>query len=283
MKNILVFISICFFPYNISAQPVHPFPRDISNMITVDSVNIRVWYALNAIDINRPDTYDDLQCLEIGAHLSKYYSYFVYNSDSLCTDWTQKHKGAQSSPIRMGASGKKPDEWSEYHYSEYFKDFSNNTFTEYIRMPMYMHKFNCQYSEKIPSQKWEIQGDTLTVCGYLCQKAVCRFRGRDFIAWFTPTIPINNGPWKFGGLPGLILKVCDKDGLYIFECTKIENYKGKCPIKTVDYKSYMKIERKKLSKLLKDIHEDYFKVAGLIRIGGSSIPKPLLYQPLELE
>ena len=57
------------------------------------------------------------------------------------------------------------------------------------------------YEESLTPQNWEIQGDTTTIAGYACQKAVCDYRGRSYEAWFTSEIPINEGPWKFCGLP----------------------------------------------------------------------------------
>jgi GLPGLI family protein len=257
-----------------------PLPRNISNMGTIDSGNIRILYALNAADINNPETYDDLQRLEIGKYLSKYYSYFIYNSDSLCTEWSKKHPNAASLPNRMGVHGKQKYGWSEYYYSEYFKDFSNNTLTEYARMPAYMQNYNCQYSEILPTYDWKIRDDTLIVAGYLCQKAECSFRGRNYIAWFTVDIPVNNGPWKFGGLPGLIMKIYDSDKLYIFECIKVETYKKRYPVKIYDYNSYVEIDRKKLLNLQKNIKEDFFQLLGITsKSKYSKIP----YHPLELE
>lgn len=270
-------------------QKVHPFPppsgKDISSIV-IDSGNVRIWYAFNALDINKTETYDDLQCLEIGSHISKYYSYFVQNSDSLCVEWSKKHKNAQGIPNWLGPIGKE-SYWSEYRYSEYFTDFAENTFIEYARMPTYLNRSNCWYSETIPVQDWEIREDTVTIVGYLCQKATCRFRGRNYITWFSSDIPINNGPWKFGGLPGLILKVYDTDQEYQFEFVKIEYFKNKYPIsKYNDYKYYTKIEREKLLKFQKDIHEDYIKVAGLIpgkNWRDTYKPEKIVYRPLELE
>ena len=88
----LFFISI--ISQEIDAQIAAPiYPRDISNMAVVDSGKIRILYALNAIDIKDQATYDDLQRLEIGKSVSKYYSYFIFNSDSLCTELGEKiHK-----------------------------------------------------------------------------------------------------------------------------------------------------------------------------------------------
>jgi GLPGLI family protein len=282
--KIIFYILTLLFQLNIIAQipPVFlPFPKDALTMTTVDSGNIRVWYALNPIDINDSKTYDDLQRLEIGKYISKYYSHFVYTSDSLCTEWGKKHPKTQSAPNRMGDAGKRSDSWSEYHYSEYFKDFLNDTFTEYARMPRNIP--NYQYAETVPVQEWEIQDDTSTIAGYPCQKAITRFRGRDYIAWFALDIPINNGPWKFGGLPGLILKVYDKEKLYLFECIKIENNKKKYPIRKYNYKDFSKVKRQKVLQLQKELNEDYFKIAGWVMVNQSKEFIKIPYYPLELE
>ena len=53
-------------------------------------------------------------------------------------------------------------------------------------------------------------------------RATCRFRGRNYEAWYTPEIPRSEGPWKLQGLPGLILKASDSRQHYTFVCTGIE-------------------------------------------------------------
>jgi GLPGLI family protein len=287
MKFILLFFVFIIFlyPQKIAAQVVYPpFSRDISKMATVDSGNIRVWYAFNAVDINRFETYDDLQRLDIGSHISKYYSEFVYQSDSLTMEWGKTHRNSNVGRIIKGKTGKNAY-WSEYYWSEYFKDISNGLFSEYVTMPMFMVKYNCQYSEKVHIQNWEVYDDTLTVAGYMCQKAGCSFRGRNYTAWFTVDIPVNNGPWKFGGLPGLILKVYDDRMAYIFECVKIKFYDSKYPVQSYCYDGlhYNKMERNKLLNLLKKIHEDYHGLLGAIVDGPPRKKNKLTYYPLELE
>lgn len=267
----------CDLSAQITALP--PFPRNISKMVVVDSGKIRVWYALNAVDIKNPDTFDDWQCLEIGSHASKYYSYFIYRSDSLCTERGNKNKDTQSAPIRCGKGGKQDGKWSEYYYSDFFKDFSSGIITEYTYMPRNIP--HCQYAENISVLDWTMLNDTATIADYLCQKAVCSYRGRNFEAWFATDIPISNGPWKFGGLPGLILKVYDADKLYVFECTKIEIHHHTYPIKMHEVK-YLRTDRDKYRKLVKDINEDYFKMAGWVFTDGKRPPNPP-YNPLELE
>lgn len=257
-------------------------PRNMSDMNIVDSGNIRIWYALNALDITNHKTYDDCQRLEIGTYLSRYYSYFIYNSDSLTTAWATKHpvRKRQGDAIEnqkwiWGMSGK-DERWSEYYWSDYFKDFSKNVLSEYAWMPLYIP--NYQYSENLPIQDWIIYLDTLTIVGYLCQKASCKFRGRNYTAWFAPDIPINNGPWKFGGLPGLILKVYDDNKLYTFECIGIENNKTKYMIKMFPAKYYQQTKRKKLLTLQKELHENYRKI-----IGNEQHSTKKIYHPIELE
>lgn len=284
MRYLMLFsILLCLFgvveaQYN--GEPRRSPARDALNASTIDSAYIRILYALNAEDINNTKTYDDLQRLEIGSRVSKYYSYFLFNSDSLVTEYKKKNRGASAYPMKMGEEGKMKY-WSEYISSEYFKDISENTFTEYSRLPMYMKQRVYSYTDKNNVQEWQIHNDTTSILGYLCQKATCNFRGRNFIAWFTMDIPINNGPWKFGGLPGLILKVYDEDNLYCFESVFIEIPSVKIPI--IKYKGYdnsITIERSKLLKLQKDLQENYATITGLV----SDRPlEKIIYTPLELE
>ncbi len=67
------------------------------------------------------------------------------------------------------------------------------------------------------SHQWEIQSDTKSIAGFNCTKAIIDFRGRRYAAWFAPDIPVNAGPWKFYGLPGLIMEVKDDKGLISFQ------------------------------------------------------------------
>jgi GLPGLI family protein len=293
MIRIVLVVSMIFtanIPILYGQRP--PYPKKTLSMSVVDSAYVKISYAFNATDIKNYQTYDDWQLLEIGSRQSKYYSFFVYNCDSLVTDYVKKNPNAQSIPSRMGISGKDRNRWSEYYYSEYFKDFTKNTYTEYARMPEHLEKANACYTEALPVFDWEILTDTLTVMTYLCQKATCHFRGRDFVAWFTLDIPINNGPWKFGGLPGLILKVSDTEKRCDFECIGIEYSKPGFPIKKyLDYAKYQEKDRQEILKYQKESHENYHKMAGLISgdfIDGKFVsnnkPHPRVkYEPIELE
>ena len=73
-------------------------------------------------------------------------------------------------------------------------------------------------------QHWEISDETATIFNYSCKKAEVDYGGRHYTAWFTMDIPISEGPWKFYGLPGLILKVEDDEGLFRYEAIGLQQY-----------------------------------------------------------
>lgn len=61
--------------------------------------------------------------------------------------------------------------------------------------------------------EWKTTGKTKNVLSYTCQEAVGVFRGRSYRVYFSKEIPFSNGPYKFDGLPGLILEVRSDDGV----------------------------------------------------------------------
>lgn len=83
--------------------------------------------------------------------------------------------------------------------------------------------------------QWQMLEETDTILGYACQKASVSYAGRDYTAWFTTEIPINDGPWKFWGLPGLILKVIDNQELFEWLAIGLEKKDGDIVMSKVDY------------------------------------------------
>ncbi|PHN04781.1 GLPGLI family protein [Flavilitoribacter nigricans] len=70
--------------------------------------------------------------------------------------------------------------------------------------------------EALPTIHWEILKEERFIQGIPVRKARGTFRGRHYTAWFAPGIPLANGPWKLGGLPGLILEAYDDDKVVVF-------------------------------------------------------------------
>lgn len=71
-------------------------------------------------------------------------------------------------------------------------------------------------------QKWKIENDTKTIGDYKVRKAVADFGGRSWVAWFTEDIAIPEGPYKFRGLPGLILEVYDTKANFLFQLKEVK-------------------------------------------------------------
>lgn len=76
-----------------------------------------------------------------------------------------------------------------------------------------VYKYSCT-----PTLKWKIHNNKQEMFfDYPVKKATLDFGGRKWTALYTEHIPIPEGPYKFGGLPGLILKISDDSGDYSFE------------------------------------------------------------------
>lgn len=103
--------------------------------------------------------------------------------------------------------------------SIFFKDYNKNNLL-YENMLQFKH-FPTQ--ENIDLMKWEIEPrKTEEILGYTCQAAVSNFRGRTYVAYFTDKLGFYGGPWKFDGLPGMILKISSTDGFLSIKAKSIE-------------------------------------------------------------
>lgn len=81
------------------------------------------------------------------------------------------------------------------------------------------------YKDKTP-RNWQLSNETKSIKGYACKKATQHYAGRDWTAWYAPSLPINAGPYKFKDLPGLIVKIHDSNYSYIFELKSISKIKS---------------------------------------------------------
>jgi len=152
------------------------------------------------------------------------------------------------------------------------------------------------YEEELISQNWLLKEDTIIIAGYMCQRAECRWRGRDWTAWFTPEIPISEGPWKFMGLPGLIVKLHDTKRHYEFELAKFRETDAKIdiqpvlrgtttyflnqPVNTVILKP-RKIERKEFLRLMYGNQIYDMSAAQAATVGIQLAPRDIKFDHLE--
>ncbi|WP_297133116.1 GLPGLI family protein [uncultured Porphyromonas sp.] len=79
------------------------------------------------------------------------------------------------------------------------------------------------YEEDIEPQEWILGDSVRSILGYECRLAECDYRGRHWIAWYAPEIAVPEGPWKLGGLPGLILEAYDTKHHFVFSALGMTN------------------------------------------------------------
>lgn len=255
--------------------------RGYDQQIVIDTASVRVLYALNAKDIKDENTYIDLGKLEVGRRVKKYSSEFIDLSDEEAVKWKKKtgHTGYVPKSFWIGGRPELHENWSELVFSDYI--IRGNQLKEYACFPWWAERENSSYTESWPLMQWTLADEQQTILGHRCQKATCRFRGRDFVAWFAADVPIKGGPWKFGGLPGCILKVYDVQKIYVWEAVAIE--RGKFLISQYPDKLYPKSTRKSVWQRQILYNEDYKNAIGWTSLEGRPTPPKIHYEPLEKE
>ncbi len=213
--------------------------------------------------------------LQIGHNYSKYLDVNTLGRDSLI----QAHSKLES----VGA--KELNELGKYNVA-YKKSVLKNYLSNSVLYQERLSKSVYQYSEPIPKQKWILENSEKNLLGYKCKSASTTFRGRQYQAWYTEDIPKSDGPYIFHGLPGLILKITDKNGQYDFTAIGIE--KKKMDIYWRNEENIVPISRENFRKM----QQNYFENPGIFMPGkaydetGREISlqnRKRLYMPLELE
>lgn len=204
MKKVLLIVLMNVVVSCISAQRQKPVePRQDP---TIQSVTYDVYYQKFE---EEPKKEKDLMRLDIGAHSSQYVSVRL--------EFVTKHKNDI-----MAGKIKNPYTGYTTLRDEVFKNTPDMGFMRFIHMPGWV---SCR--EKIEGLfDWQLQEGDSVVCEYPCHKAVTTFRGRTWTVWYTLDIPYSDGPWKFCGLPGLVLHAYDSKGYFRFNCIGIEKGDG---------------------------------------------------------
>lgn len=224
----------------------------------------------------RADRNQDFMLLKIGEKTSDFYSYHTYRVDSAIQVMKKNRIFSGASLKSVGTLGRRGE---TYHI---FKNYLSGTIT--VTDKVFNDHF--RYEEK-EHQQWVLQPDKATVNGYTAQKATCTFSGRNYVAWFTTEIPVSNGPWKFGGLPGLIVKVEDTKAEFRFDLVGLRQIQDGQPLQIED-KRYIDASKSDFQRLAASYARDpvtYInentgaKITGAENVRVRSRP----YNPIELK
>ncbi len=160
--------------------------------------------------------------MEIGNTYSKFYAVANQFSDSLSRYYANEDPNVALSAILAQTQNQPISTFSNFYVYKNFPKFGSTTFISYVMAAA--GKYEVTEQLKID---WNIKDESKNILGYNCRKATCRFAGRNYEAWFTMEIPIQDGPYKFQGLPGLIVNIADEEYEHVFELIRIENVQNK--------------------------------------------------------
>lgn len=118
-------------------------------------------------------------------------------------------KKLEMSTAFMDENNKMTGDYIEYK-DEVYKDFNQNIL--YAKSPIPFTK-KLVIKDSLNNLNWIITDEHKEILGYTCTKAKTTFHGRDYSAFFAEPIAIFDGPWKFSGLPGLILELKEDTGM----------------------------------------------------------------------
>lgn len=249
----------------------------------IDEVYLKCQYDYTYIqDTLSGKTAKDWLVLQIGKNMSKCYSYYSMQVDSIFASPDRDVILRQQINAAIGSK----TEWPHKSMKAYvYKNYPQGkmTVTDGLLMQDYI------YEDTLYAQNWVIQDSSKLILGHECQKAVCHYRGHCWTAWFAMDIPITDGPWKLCGLPGLIMEATTEDNSHAFKLLGMEKVSKEPIVFSKTYVGNNKFEKTTFEKFLK---EQYIFLFGdfqsQMQLQGIDIPqiekvgsKTWKYKPLE--
>jgi GLPGLI family protein len=179
-----------------------------------DTAKLLVHYKFTHVTdtTDRAHPYTENMVLVVGKTASVYKSYDGMVSDA---QFRKAYAAAQASgpdshvELNRSGAGMRP---KYYQYPNAQKLLTE----DYVLATEYL------ITGPMPAIDWKISSDTATFGGLHCQKATGHFKGRDYIVWFCPDLPVHAGPWKLNDLPGVIVDAHDTKNEVIFQFDGVE-------------------------------------------------------------
>ncbi len=237
-QTIIITIIAFFAIFDVSAKKKKEYPRaEIKVEYTYQHKHLKI--DAKAYDTEYP------MVLLANTTYSKFFSPRTEFNDSLMSTPSGKriwdkmmHEGVKRH-IETGDDSAIPYNKGSLYV---FKSAGDSTVTVYDKAGMLEHGY---YSEPLAEMDWTIGDSTKVILGYECVMAETDYHGRHWTAWFAPDIPIQDGPWKLCGLPGLILEATEPTGQHKFVAIGIES-SNKEIFPIYSPKKYDKMTRKEM-------------------------------------
>jgi len=176
-----------------------------SSLLSAQNQRFVYEYSFKMDSLHKENVEKEIMNLDITKDGSNFYSALLITRDSLFKAEFEKGKASPSIVLDMRKIKRtKVNFRISKNYPNLETVYHTSLNASYVALKE-QHKLN-----------WTILPETKTIEGFKVQKATTTFGGRNWIAWFTNDIQIHDGPYKFCGLPGLILNIGDDQGDHIF-------------------------------------------------------------------
>lgn len=279
MKKICLLLLVLCIGFPAYAQ-WESSPESLDNYLCIDTARLVIQYSFKFKNHSGQKQYnEDIRVVQIGKNVVKDYSRIVYHYDSLATENFKK-----GLPTDNNLHATYPCEIYNYPKEKRVDE----------KYRMILTAGTLCYPSEWKDIKWEFSSDSpVRLLGYICNKAQTSYAGREYVAWYTLDLPAAYGPYKFHGLPGLILKVEESSGMYVWEAFSIRQ--SSMPINLYTYEKEIKCNRQEAHKTIGRMMRKpitFLTSVGvnlmLSRGDGTFGPpagneKENLYEPIELE
>lgn len=200
--------------------------------------------SLNKSEINSEQMY-----LDVSKSGSKFYSREVFVQDStMMADFEKQIKATGAMHVIS-----KPQSIKGNFRNKIFKNYPKYEVVLETRIGRDLFKV----ADDRP-MNWKISPEKETIGEFETQKATTEFAGRKWTAWFTTKLPFQDGPYKFHGLPGLIVKMEDASKTHIFELKGVSKFDD-VPVETSEFNQPVKaveISEKQYKKIFMENRND---------------------------
>lgn len=248
-QSIIVIIIALFAIFDVSAKKTKEYPR----------AEIKVGYTYHETFVRGSDGIikrDIPFVLLANKEQAKFYSPKTEYMDSLESTPQGRAISKQllNDAIKRYSETKDESALKSVGYQTFLyivRSISDNKMTVYDKAGSLEHGV---YTEPLGEIQWEISDSTKTVLGYDCVMATANYHGRDWTVWFAPDIPLQEGPWKLTGLPGLILEASESTGQHSFVATGLETSNQEI-VPIYPYRQYDKMSRIEMLRQLRNYRD----------------------------
>lgn len=228
-------------------------------------------YKFQSDSTNAESVKTELMFLDVTPVSSRYYSYDSYKQDSIRrADFEKQIKATGSMNVVTSAVSRG---FVRYSVTKTYPDFKT-----------YLHTRVGTDGYKVADENplnWKIEQEKQKIGEFSAQKATTYYQGRKWTAWFTTDIPLQEGPYKFHGLPGLIVKVYNDNQTHLMELKAVKKLTAATDFSKgfsskeldIDYKTYVKLFKENRNDPGKGMRQ--MMASGMIRDARDANGNPL--------